>query len=182
MFEKKVATAVDILVNVDRYEHIKITKYCEAKIEYETEEERIQKEDQLTLECISDLIRGQDIISKTIGGKVVAPCEAIKGKIAKKLPAWMSEGPEPNIANAALENHNESVARNDAQTEKAKEQIVEGSVEMESLLEEPQVEIKESQEPAEDVVVTEDKPPQQPKSNDSLSDDDLFGNDDDLFA
>ena len=181
MFEKKVATAVDILVNVDRYEHVKITKYCEAKIEYETEEERIQKEDQITLECISDLIRGQDIISKTIGSKVVAPCEAIKGKIAKKLPTWMSEGPEPNIANAALENHNESVARNDAKIEEAKEQIVEDSVEMESLLEEPQIETKENQESAEDVVTTEDKPPQQ-KSNDSLSDDDLFGNDDDLFA
>ena len=97
---KKIATAVDILVNVDRFEHIKITKYAETVIEYDNDEDRKKQEDQQTLECIEDLIRGQDVIAKTIGGKVVAPCEAMKMKIGKKLPDWMVEGPDPNLAHA----------------------------------------------------------------------------------
>lgn len=182
MSSKKVATAVDILVNVDRYEHIKITKYCEKVIEYSTEEERIQKEDQLTLECVSDLIRGQDIIAKTIGGKVVKPCEEMKEKISKKLPTWMVEGPEPNIANSALDNHEESVSKNYVASEEIKIEEAEMSSDIDSLV--GDITDITADEKTQEIAKPEPVVKEEPKQADKevLSDDDLFGNDDDLFA
>ena len=41
MEEKKIATSVDLLINVDRFEHLQITKYSEKKITYESQEEMV---------------------------------------------------------------------------------------------------------------------------------------------
>lgn len=134
MSEKKIATAIDILINVDRFEHIQITKYAEKKIEYETEEDRIAAEDALTAEVVEDGIRSLKIISDTMGGKTVEPTQAIMEKIRKKMPTWLEEGPAPNLANLADDKFKKGVAENEAKQEENKADREERSDEMSDVL------------------------------------------------
>lgn len=136
MNEKKIATAIDILINVDRFEHIQITKYGEAEINYASEEERKQKEDQLTAETIDDAKRSLDIIVKNLQNKGAQPVEAIKEKIVNKMPSWLEKGAEPNIANLAEKNFEKNKANAEADNEKATKDKAEASQEISEILEE----------------------------------------------
>ena len=107
MGEKKIATSVDILINVGAYEHIQITKYAEKKITYETPEEMVQKEDLLTDELVKDILRTMRSIPDKLGKKTDAVAK-IEEKIGKKMPTWLEEGVEPNIANMAQKNANKA--------------------------------------------------------------------------
>lgn len=112
MEEKKIATSVDILINIDRFEHLQVTKYAEKKITYESQEEMIRKEDQLTDELVQDVIRTINAIPAKFSSsptplspekvdKIAATSNAIQDKISKKIPTWLTEGSDPNIANTA---------------------------------------------------------------------------------
>jgi hypothetical protein len=131
MSEKKIATAIDILINVDRFEHVQITKYAEKKIDYETEEERIAAEDALTAEVVEDGIRSLKIVSDTFGGKTVEPTQAIMEKIRKKVPTWLEEGPVPNLAE---DKYKKGVAENEAKQEENKVEREARSDEMSDVL------------------------------------------------
>ena len=89
--EKKIATSVDILINTDRFEHLQITKYAESKITYDTQEEMIQKEDQLTRDLLSDMHRTLSLSAKDFSSisseiaKKMEPVKTIEARIQKKM-------------------------------------------------------------------------------------------------
>jgi hypothetical protein len=175
MEEKKIATSVDILINIDRFEHLQITKYSEKKITYETNEEMVQKEDQMTKELVADIRRTlkkcyEDFsgVSKEIAQKMESVTK-IDGKISKKMPTWLEDGYEPNIANSAKKQAIKSeadayVKKEDREEELNKRKEVSES-ETENFLEEKST----------NTVKLDEKD----ASNDLSMDDDLFG--DDLF-
>lgn len=171
MEEKKIATSVDILINIDRFEHFQITKYSEKKITYESQEEMVQKEDQLTNELLSDIRRSLKLfcdnlgsISKEINQKMEAVSK-IEDKIGKKMPTWLEEGSDPNIANKAKENSVKAVAEAHVKLEdfKAKE--------------------KANKAETADFLEGKQKIDESPKSEDKSNslDEDLFTDDEDLF-
>jgi anti-sigma28 factor (negative regulator of flagellin synthesis) len=136
MTEKKIATAIDILINVDRFEHIQITKYGETKIEYSSEEERKQKEDQLSKETIDDIKRSLNLIVEGLKNKGAQPVEAIKEKIVTKMPTWLEKGVEPNIANLAQKTYEKNKTNIEANNEKIKKDQAEASQEISEIFEE----------------------------------------------
>lgn len=196
MSEKKIATSIDILVNVDRYEHIEITKYGERIIQYDTDEKRIIEEDKLTKEIMEDGLRSLDIIAKTIGGKTTEPVNAIKDKIRKKIPTWLEEESEPNLANLAESQHKKHVAKKEVKKIENLENQNSRSDEISESLGE-NINPIEDNDTLDDIVdkpankqVSEDKTEQENQSiqdskiesDNNNDDEDLFGNDDDLFS
>jgi len=185
MKEKKIATGIDILVNVDRYEHIQISKYGEAKIEYSSDQERKDLEDQLTSETLEDGYRSLKIVTNILKGKTVEPCQAIVEKIIKKIPMWLEDGPEPNIANLPKITNNKRLAENSIKAEVATNQ----SEEINNLIDQPTNQV-ESTEPTlnddlfESKEIKEEPVKETPKTDieSNFNDEIDFGDDDDLFA
>jgi len=132
--EKKIATAIDLLINVDRFEHIQVTKYAEAKIEYASEEERQQKEDQLTRETVDDIKRSLKLIVEGLQNKGAQPIEAIKEKVITKMPVWLESGADPNIANLARKNYEKNTAVVISNNEKTEVKRAEGSQEVSEIV------------------------------------------------
>ena len=169
MEKKKIATSVDILINVDRFEHIQITKYSEKEITYETPEEMIHKEDQLTDELIKDVVRTMKSMPEKMGDKAksVGADEEWKDKLEKKIPTWLQDGAEPNIANTAQKNTDKAVASAHAESMDLKIK-------------------KESNEADTDAFLTGDvkkveEPKKEAKVEEKDIDADLFGDEEDLF-
>jgi hypothetical protein len=183
MEEKKIATSVDILVNVDKFEHVQITKYSEKKISYSSKEDMIKQEDQLTAELVEDLLRTMRGIGPQVGGKVTTAVTKMEDKIQKKMPTWLEEGKEPNIANLAKVKAEGSIAKANADIEnnKALQQAKEEETNA-FLSDKPKVvEAPKSEAKVEVEIKSEAKV--ETKKDDILNleaDDDLFS-DDDLF-
>lgn len=188
MEEKKIATAVDVLINMGQFEHLQITKYAEQKITYENENEMIQKEDKLTEELVQDIIRTMRSMPDKLGKKTNAVVN-IEEKIKKKIPTWLEEGSEPNIANLSKTNSEKSMAESSMKLEQknsmgkiAREEtdlfLKDESSEDKSNVEEPNKELEKQEQPKEQVENKE--PEKQEKSGKNGLDDDLFG-DEDLF-
>lgn len=156
MQEKKIATSVDLLINVGQYEHLQITKYAETKIEYESKEEMVKKEDQLTDELVADVIRTMRGLPEKLGKKTEA-VSAIEEKIIKKIPGWLENNPIPNMAEKKFE---DAQGKESARVEAKKETMKEASIDVENLLGEDSI-----------------------KSNkeETNTEEDLFGEEDELF-
>ena len=121
MEEKKIATSVDILINVGNYEHIQITKYAEKKITYTSAEDMIKQEDQLTEELTSDIVRSMRALPNRLGKKTTAHTE-IEEKITKKVPEWLLDNVEPNIANNAKTQNDKNKAKANIEEQKVKKE------------------------------------------------------------
>lgn len=119
---KKIADSVNIRINVGNYEHIDLTKYAEKVIEYESQEEMVKKEDELTEEIIVSLIRTMKKIPERLGKKTDA-VEKFEDSVKKTIPSWLESGVEPNIANAAKSNYNKNVAEQDSKVAKKDEEV-----------------------------------------------------------
>ena len=112
MEEKRIAETLTIRISLgpQTYEHIELTKYAEKKITYETPEEMIKKEDELTDELLVDMIRSMRRIPERLGKKGVETVE-VEERIAKRIPKWLEENPVPNIAGTAEIKHHQAVER-----------------------------------------------------------------------
>jgi hypothetical protein len=152
MEQKKIATSVDILINVGSYEHIQITKYGEKNISYDSKEDMVKQEDVLTDELVADLIRTMRDIPEKLGKKTTANID-IMPKISKKIPEWLNGNVEPNIANQAKNKSDSNTANANAKSEAKKVEI--------------------------DMEVPKEKATDEVKSE-KLSDEDMF-NEEDLF-
>ena len=141
MEQKKIATSVDVLINVGAYEHIQITKYAEKSISYSSQEEMLKKEDELTNELVADVIRTMRSMPEKLGKKTTAHTE-IESKIAKKVPEWLNGNVEPNIANQAKTNFNANIAKANVDIEAKKAKAVESAkvIEAPKVAETPKVE------------------------------------------
>jgi hypothetical protein len=180
MTEKKIATSVEVLINVGNYENIRLTKYGESKIEYDSQDEMLQKEERLNDEVVADLVRSMRALPSQLGKKTDAVVE-IEEKIKSKIPEWLENNPEPNIANLAQRNHEKAEAEAHSKNEEKKQKTedkVEEDAELEDLLSKPEDSV-ESQ-PVEDKQDTEEKKEEKKEENVEKLDDDLF-DDDDLF-
>ena len=157
---KKIAETINVRINVGKYQHIEISKYAEKEIEYETEEEIAKKEDQLTSELLSNLIRNMRTIPEKLGKDTDAVIE-LEESITKAIPEWMKDKTEPNLAK---QSNIKSEAEEKGNQDKTAEKKVAVTPEVVSLLETPApVPVETEPEPIEEVkevkeVVKEDKP------------------------
>jgi len=179
MEEKKVSTSIEILIRVADFESIRIAKYAEKKIIYESEEERIKKEDAADAELVGDIVRCMRGLPDKLGKKTIIPVAAIEDKIVKKIPEWLANNPIPNLAKDAAEK-GDMEASNKVEDKKEKERRHNG--EIEGLFDtsthvSTHVSIPLVPEPEKPVEKVPEKPPE--KKID-LNDDDLF-NDEELF-
>lgn len=95
--EKKIATSVNVRINVGNYQHIEITKCAEQNIAYESEKEMTAKEDKLTDSVVADILRTIRSIPDKLGKKTNA-VEELEESVKKEIPRWLTEGGEPNLA------------------------------------------------------------------------------------
>lgn len=133
MPKKRIATSVDALINVDRYEHLQVTKYAEREIEYTSEEDMIAQEDQLTDELLADITRSLNKVPEK-WGKSGVPIKDFEEKVQKKLPAWLEGNAIPNIANNAEKQFKKNSAEAEAKAEEKSEKKAEDSEEVEKLI------------------------------------------------
>lgn len=129
--QKKIATSVDLLINVGQYEHLQITKYAETQIEYDSQEDMVKKEDQLTDELVQDVIRTMRGLPEKLGKKTEA-VSAIEEKIIKKIPGWLENNPVPNLAAKKFE---EAQGKESARVDAKKESTKEASADVAPLIE-----------------------------------------------
>jgi leucyl aminopeptidase len=181
MEQKKIATSVDIMIKTAPYEYIHVTKYSEKNISYENKIEMTSKEDELSKELVSDVVRTLRGIPEQLGkGKVeIATAEE---KIKTRIPEWLESDPEPNIlnspssiANTAKKNNEKAESEIQSKSEKKSEIIAEEIAIVKDLFDEPENKVKSSEEKEiEQVIKTEGS------SNVDFGED-LFADDADLF-
>lgn len=191
--EKKIATSLEVLIKVAQYESIRLTKYGEAKIEYDSPEERIEKEERLSDEVLLDMITTMKTLPEKLGKNTNAVVE-IQEKIIKRIPEWLEKGPEPNIADTAKKSCEKSEAEAHAENERRKEKTEEKtdttSTEIDELFSpEPEAEAEEAKpqnvEPeGEDGSEESANKAEEPKAEEETEKkaEDDFDDDEDLFA
>ena len=121
MEEKKISTSIEILIRVADFESIRIAKYAEKKIVYETNDERIKKEDEFDSELVGDIVRCMRGLPDKLGKKTITPVAAIEEKIVKKIPEWLANNPIPNLAKDSAEK-GDMQAANKIEAKKEKEE------------------------------------------------------------
>ena len=146
MTEKKIATSVEVLVKVAQYESIRITKYGEAKIEYESDTEMQSKEDQLNNDVMADIVRSMEGLPKRFSKASPNVVAEFGDKITTKLPDWLENGPEPNIANVAKTDHEKSDTKAHASDKDKKEEQELANEDVSNLIEVPEAKKEENTE------------------------------------
>lgn len=106
MNKRKIATSINVRVNVGNYQHIEISKYAESEIEFKDEQDRIKLEDELQNDIVKDIIRSMRSLPEKLGKKTDA-IERIEESITKSIPEWLNKNPVPNLAK---KNHNDNIA------------------------------------------------------------------------
>lgn len=111
MSTRKIASCVNVRVNLGNYQHVELTQYSEEEIDYVNDAERIAKEDALSKDLADAIVRSlralPDRVSK--GAVEVAAFEEL---VKAGIPQWLVNNPIPNIANKAKKL--EVVAKSDA--------------------------------------------------------------------
>ena len=97
MEKKKIAETINIRINVGNYQHIEISKYGEKEIEYDSKEDMIKQEDQLTQELTENIIRNMRTLPGKLGKETNA-VEEFEDRLSKTLPDFMKGSQEPNLA------------------------------------------------------------------------------------
>ena len=98
--QRKISECINVRINVGNYQHIEIVKLAEEQIEYSSDAERVQKEDQLTTDLVASITRSMKIIPEKLG-KGIENAVQIEESIKKAIPEWLANGPVPNLANGA---------------------------------------------------------------------------------
>jgi len=175
--EKKIATSVEVLIKVAQYESIRLTKYGEAKIEFDSSEERIEKEERLSDEVILDLVTTMRALPEKLGKQPNAVME-IEEAIQNRIPEWLDNGPVPNIADDAKKSCEKSEGIAHAENEVRKEKV-----DTKSETDSTTTEMEELFGKDEDVApVVEEKVVEENTSDMSETPVEDFSDDEDLFA
>ena len=107
--KRKISECINVRINVGNFQHIEITKYAEEEIFYENDQERVEKEDELTNDLVVSIVRSMKSIPEKLG-KGVSNAQDVEDAIVKAIPEWMDKKETPNIAttsNKAEKRHNE---------------------------------------------------------------------------
>lgn len=118
MSQRKISECISVRINVGNYQHIELTKYAEESIEYSSEQERIEKEEQLTNDLITSLKRGMKSIPEKLGKGIEQAIE-VEESICKAIPEWLENSAVPNIANGAEKKHIQVVSEQKQQKDEA---------------------------------------------------------------
>ena len=118
MSQRKISECISVRINVGNYQHIELTKYAEESIEYSSEQERIDKENELTNDLISSLKRGMKSIPEKLGKGIEQAIE-VEESICKSIPEWLENSAVPNIANGAEKKHIQVVSEQKQQKDEA---------------------------------------------------------------
>ena len=102
MSKRKISECINIRINVGNYQHIELTKYAEEGIEFSSDSDRIEKEDGLRDDLVASIMRSMKAIPERLGKGIDQAIE-VEEAIQKAIPAWLENGPVPNIANGAKE-------------------------------------------------------------------------------
>ncbi len=100
MSNRKISECICLRINVGNFQHIELTKYAEESIDFLNDEDRVVKEDQLTIDLVASLKRSLNLITTNLG-KGVAEAQEVENVVVKKIPEWLNNNPIPNIANKA---------------------------------------------------------------------------------
>jgi len=181
--EKKIATSLEVLIKVAQYENIRLTKYAEAKIEYGSEAERIEKENQLQAEVSADLVRSLNSLPTQFSKAPKQIAEEFSERTAKIIPEWLENGPEPNIADNAKKANEKAEAEIHASEEQKKEVTDATVTEMEELFgpDEPNSVDPKSEEKPLESASNEPEPEISEDISEDVQEED-FDDDEDLFA
>ena len=171
MSEKKIAECVKVLINLGNFSNIEIAKYAEKVITYETQEEMVQKEDELTVELVNNIVRNMKKIPEQLGKKTTAP-EELTNKMIKAIPEWLTVAPIPNLANSAKKISAETDGK--VKGKEDKEWTIETITELPASESSKDIKIEEKETPP---VVNDARQDNTKQDNDE----DLFGADEDLF-
>lgn len=194
MEQKKIATSVDIMIKVAQYEYIHVTKYSEKNISYENKDEMVSKEDELSKELVNDVVRTLRGIPDQLGQGKKAVTE-IEEKIKTRIPEWLGNDPEPNIANnpssvanTAKNNNDKAEAEIQAKSEEKQEKVNRESAIVENLFDDEPAKDEKTQTPAQESVTNVEESVKKDAAKDSdidvakeLFGEDLFADDADLF-
>ena len=183
--ERKISKCINVRVNVGNYQHIELTEYAEEKIEYSSKEELREKEQSLMDDLTGSLFADINLISSKLDGKgnlqgTVQKTQQLKESIFKKLPEWIANTPEPNIANKSLDSHEKNVIEQfiNKNSGDDKGDLMDDILEVKS---EVKSEVKKDlDKELDDSDLFEDV--KDDLKNNKKVDDDLFDEDDDLFA
>ena len=119
MRKKRIAEALNIRINLGNYQHVQLTKYVDEVIEFETEEQRLELEDKLNDELVCSMIKAMRATPKRLGtdlnGEAV---QKVETAIKTAIPEWLENDPIPNLANAALEAHEDVIEEQKENKEK----------------------------------------------------------------
>jgi len=154
MSKRKIADCIDVLVNLGPFNHIQFTKYAEEEIEYDSDEERIAKEDCLRNDLVTRLLRDMKATTEMVGVGV-AEVQKVEESVTTKIPAWLN-GPAPNIANGAKKRHIQDSDNQEVRRDEAKARVDEFEEEFGSPDESQPADISESEK--------EDSPVKEPEA------------------
>ena len=182
MSNRKISSCVNVRINVGNYQHIEFTQYAEEQIEFNSPDERIQKEDELFNELTQCIMRSLKSLPEKLG-KGIDQAVEVQESIKKAIPAWLESNPVPNIANGAKKREIQATA----EAKDNKDTIVKKNEEIKSekvLMVEAKDPVKVVQSEKKEIGVEElfdDVVTPISKDKDQDEKDDLFG-DDDLFS
>lgn len=162
MSERKISECISVRINVGNYQHIELTKYAEEKISYNSDEDRINQEDNLRDDLVASLVRSMKSIPEKLG-KGAENAVEVEEAIKKAIPDWLENGPVPNIANNAEKKHIQNTAEQKAHKEDLEDNLSE-------------VLNEKIEKPSE-----KEKPPEKKKAEVKAQDDLFNDEDDDLF-
>ena len=152
---------------------VQIEHLSEQNISYESKDEMVKKEDELTDGIVLDVIRSMKSIPDKLGKKTNAVAE-LEESVKKEIPRWLTEGAEPNLAaskaNLAQKKHQDVVSNNKAQADSKKSEV---SIDIDAFLAKEDETVKEEKE-----VVGASFSEESPDSVNIFGDDD---DDDNLF-
>jgi hypothetical protein len=131
MAKRKIAETVNIRVNIGNYQHIEISKYAEEEIEYDTAEERIEKENKFTSDLLDNLVRNLDQIPQKVNKVEDTSILKVKESVGKAIPDWMKDNQEPNLAKKKIV---QAEAEQTDQVEKVEKKLDTSKTEIDDLL------------------------------------------------
>ena len=169
---RKVSDCISVRINVGNYQHIELTKYAEETIEFSSEKERIEQEDNLRNDLIESLKRSMKAIPEALGKGIQSAIE-VEEAIQAKIPEWLEQNPVPNIANA--NKAQTQVLRSAAEQQNAKDAVVEVDG-LDAIDEAPVSDSEVTKAKSEIVSASEPETPSEPVSELEKGDDveDLF--------
>jgi len=163
--QRKISECVNVRINVGNYQHIEITKYAEESISYETEEERVALEEELTNDLVTGIIRSMRTIPEKLG-KGVSNAQEVEEEIINAIPEWLDNHQTPNIAttsNKAQDKINRVAAEQKDNKDQASEDILDVDEEQIGTPGKTLEDMEERELEVEGDLFEDDEPPAEPE-------------------